>query len=124
MVEWKARFNVKTSKVLCGYPRCDGHLGYVTIDEHGSATGLQLPAGFDGLTRPGRWRLSNHARGRRPDLEQRVRLRSVVPNDVTDVGGDHQPVVSFPVHVTCPKCGRRNVAEKDALQPPVDGVLN
>ena len=73
--DWYARVNQNTGLVLCGYPRCDGELGYATVDESGAALGLVIPPGFEPFTRKGIWRLSNHARGRRPERGQTVRHR-------------------------------------------------
>ena len=124
MPEWRARLHIKTGKVLCGYPRCSGHLGYVAIDSDGLPNGLQLPAGFEPLSKPGTWRLSNYSRGRRPESDQPIRLRGEVASDVAAVGGRHKPLVAFPVRVYCPECNRLNIAEPDALKPPVEGVLD
>ena len=116
--DWHARLNLKSGKVLCGYERCDGHLGYVGMDEEGHAWVLTLPPGFEPFTRGGIWRLSNYARGRRGDLGQRPRHRRYIANDVMPVGGDQEPQVLIPVRVECPKCWRVNVAEAERLQPP------
>ena len=116
--DWYARVNQNTGVVLCGYPRCDGELGYATVDEGGAALGLVIPAGFERFTRKGIWRLSNYARGRRPERGQKVRHRRyTAPSNDGSVRGGADPVQSvLPVGVECPKCRRVNIADADHLR--------
>ena len=116
--DWYARVNQNTGLVLCGYPRCDGELGYATVDESGAALGLVIPPGFEPFTRKGIWRLSNHARGRRPERGQTVRHRRYTAPDMAmgSRGGADPSQSVLPVGVECPKCGRVNIADADHLR--------
>ena len=115
---WHARLNQHTGLVLCGYPRCDGELGYATMDESGVALGLVIPPGFEPFTRKGIWRLSNYARGRRPERGQTVRHRRyTAPSmDGSVRGGAELQQSVLPVRVECPKCRRVNIADADHLR--------
>ena len=88
------------------------------MDESGAALGLVIPPGFEPFKRKGIWRLSNHARGRRPERGQTVRHRRyTAPGMDGSVRGGADPSQSvLPVGVECPKCGRVNIADADHLR--------
>ena len=125
------------TEILCGRPRCQGKLGGLDgLDDvllaewhpQGWAT-VVVPSGFiPDKDRGGLWRLSNRARGRRPERGQPVRQRrrayaslggaaggtSMDGSGLSIRLGDRQAVAP-PFRIACPICGFISVVSWEGL---------